>query len=82
MSQAEMFEDYKNDWQKEWEKMPEFEYVDKEPVQQIIVSFKIFADVVEFGKLVDQSVTPNTKNMWYPKQNNIKPGNFAYVDQD
>ena len=53
-------------WQEEWVGMPEYVSEDKKPVQQIIVSFKTYADVVEFGKRLSITITPKTNSTWFP----------------
>lgn len=54
-------------WRKEWVGMPEFDHEDLSPWKQIIVSFASRGDMLEFGKLVGQTVTPNTRSLWFPK---------------
>jgi len=61
-------------WRKEWKDMPEFIQKDLEPEIQIIVSFKNYKDVQEFGKLINQQLTPKTRSIWFPE---VKIGNVA-----
>lgn len=80
--QMNLFPDLKNEWEKEWKDMPEFKHVNSEPCQQIIVSFMTFEDVKKFGKLIGYNViTPNTKNLWFPKKELEAPKNYLYVDE-
>ena len=65
--QMNMFPELENEWQKEWHDMPEFNQEDKAPFKQIIISFKNFSDVKAFGELMQQTVTPKTQSMWFPK---------------
>lgn len=65
-TQKGLFDDFENEWQKEWKDMPEFISENKKPCQQIIVSFKSFEDVKEFGKRLGIQVTPNTNSSWFP----------------
>jgi len=80
--QFDMFPEFENEWEKEWHMMPEFLQQNTEPVQQIIVSFQSYDHVKQFGRLVDQNVTPNTKSVWYPKKETLPPKFFLYVDDD
>ena len=80
--QIEMFPDFENEWEKEWHDMPEFVQENQEPVQQIIISFQNYHQVKEFGKLLDQNVTPNTKSLWYPKRETLPPKFFLYIDEE
>jgi negative regulator of genetic competence, sporulation and motility len=64
--QQDLFEDFENEWEKEWKDMPEFVAENKKPYQQIIVSFKSFEDVKEFGRLLGITITPKTNSTYYP----------------
>ena len=77
----ELFPDYENTWQRECHAMPEFAQVDESCSQQIIVSFVCYDDVKEFGKLLEQKVTPNTKSLWYPTMEREAPKNYLYLDE-
>ncbi len=68
-------------WKPYWQDMPEFVQEDLEPIQQIIISFEFYEDVVAFGKLMNQTVTPFTQSMWFPKQNRDEPKNYLYVNE-
>jgi hypothetical protein len=67
-TQKSLFDDFENEWQKEWKNMPEFISKNKKPFQQIIISFKSFEDVKEFGKKLDLNVTPKTDGLWFPSK--------------
>jgi hypothetical protein len=54
-------------WKSEWKDMPEFIQDCVEPFQTIIMRFRSQEDVNAFSKLLDQTITPNTKSLWYPK---------------
>jgi len=56
-----------DDPQKEWSGMPEFEHNDMKPTKQIIVSFGSWQDYNAFGDLIDQTLTQDTRSIWYPK---------------
>jgi len=78
-----LFGDDFNDkiWETEYKGMPEFIQEDKEPIQKIIISFETQEDVEDFGKLVGQNITTDTKSLWFPKQNNEAPKNFVYLNE-
>ena len=67
-NELSLFPDFENEWQKEWKGMPEFIAENKEPSQQIIVSFRSFEDVKKFGELIGIKVTPKTKSTWFPER--------------
>ena len=51
-----------------WEGMPEFEQEDQESWKAIKVHFASEDDYRAFARLVGQSLTPQTKYIWYPYQ--------------
>lgn len=79
-----LFGDDFNDkiWKEEWQDMPEFIQRDREPMQHIVVNFDCYEDVEEFGKLIEQNVTPKTNSLWFPKQETIEPKNFLYINEN
>jgi hypothetical protein len=67
MSENSLFPDFENEIEREWKDMPEFIQEDKEPIKQLIVSFKNYDDYKEFAKLVNQALTKKTQSIWFPK---------------
>jgi hypothetical protein len=65
--QISLFDDYENEWQKEWKDMPEFVAENKKPYQQIVVSFKCYEDVKEFAKRLGIKVSPKTDCTYFPQ---------------
>lgn len=59
--------DIEEEWRKEWVGMPEFIQDDLTPWKQIIVSFAGLADMAAFAELVGQTITPNTRSIWFPE---------------
>lgn len=53
---------------KEWQGMPEFEQNTVDAFQTIIIRFKEEKDIVDFSNLIKQNITPQTKSLWFPKQ--------------
>ncbi len=68
-------------WQEEWQDMPEFIQEDLEPVKTLFVHFEDLKDLKEFSKAVDQKVSEATKSIWFPKADYIKPSNYVYTDE-
>jgi hypothetical protein len=54
-------------WVVEWRGMPEFIQEDLTPRYSVIVHFESDEDLSAFSKLVAQTVTPNTRSLWYPE---------------
>jgi len=51
----------------EWKEMPEFVQEEELYYKQIIIRFKTEKDYDNFGKLINQNLTLQTKSIWYPK---------------
>ncbi len=67
-------------WREEWQDMPEFIQKDKWEYQAIIVRFNSEKDIKEFAKLINQTITPLTKSIWFPKINEIAGTKFIGMD--
>ena len=80
--QLDMFPELKNNIDKEWVNMPEFDMKNLEPVKQIIVSFKTYGDMNKFAKLIEQPLTDKTQSVWYPKANIDKAFDKLYTSRD
>jgi hypothetical protein len=59
---------YLTDPAEEWQGMPEFDQEGSETYQDIIVHFVSAEDVELFAELVDQTITRQTKYIYYPKK--------------
>lgn len=55
------------EWKEHWVGMPEFVQKDLEPIKQITVSFESEEDMARFAELVGQTVTMNTRSIWFPE---------------
>lgn len=51
----------------EWDGMPEFTRESRAPVRRLVVNFETVEDHAEFGRLMGQSLTRYTDNIWYPE---------------
>jgi hypothetical protein len=68
---------------REWQNMPTFAHEDLSPQFQIIVNFACAADVQDFGKLVDQYISPRNgkqlQSLWFPEQELGRMVNKRYI---
>ena len=71
----------KEEWEKEWEDMPEFVQEDKESFQKITINFKCQEDVRAFGKLIKQKITPNTNSLRFPNEEGVSLDKFVYKNE-
>lgn len=67
-------------WKEHWQGMPEFEMRDLSPRQSIYVHFRNEADRQAFAELVKQTVTGQTRSIWFPKAEISKMMDKRYVD--
>lgn len=51
----------------EWIGMPEFSHRDMTPAYSVLVHFRNDDDVKRFAELVGQTITDNTRFIWFPK---------------
>ena len=80
MKQETLFDtDEFTKWHDEWQNMPEFVQEDLAPERQLIVSFATKEDVAKFSELIGQSITKDTKSLWFPRNDREKPSNFIYA---
>lgn len=70
------------DWQKEWEGMPEFNQQDLTSYQQIIVHFENKEDVEKFVKLIGQNISSQTRSIWYPEAEIGRIAGRAYFTEE
>ena len=66
-------------WVEEWQDMPEFVMEDKEPMKQLIVSFRDLEDYEKFSKLIEQPLTERTRSVWYPQVEIETYSDKAYI---
>jgi hypothetical protein len=63
-----LFEEYaQEDWEKEWQDMPEFVQPNIMPYRTINIHFNNKNDVKKFAELLEQTITIDTKYLWFPK---------------
>jgi len=51
-----------------WKGMPDFEHEDIGSWKQLIVHFDTKDDLEAFARLINQTLTPQTKSVWYPER--------------
>ena len=63
-----------NNWESEWNEMPEFVQDNKMSFRKIIVHFRNNEDINQFSKLLNQKITNKTKSLWFPPdiKDNVK----------
>ncbi len=69
-------------WEEHWQGMPEFIMEDQQPFRTFYIHFRNQEDLDEFLKLIDQTVTPKTKFLWYPKARIRHQTNKGYIDTE
>lgn len=67
-------------WREHWKGMPEFSQLDRPPFKTIYVHFETPGDMAAFGLLVEQTITMNTRSIWYPEAEILGYTRARYVD--
>jgi hypothetical protein len=65
----------------EWEGMPEFHQEDLTSKRKIFIHFRNEDDVQEFAKLINQTITPKQKSLWFPYLAPMKASHLRYSDE-
>lgn len=78
---SSLFDDFENEWQKEWKDMPEFSQSKKEPYSKIIIRFESEEDLQSFAKLIEQKLTKKTKSIWFPFKSHWGSAKKIWVDE-
>ncbi len=65
----------------EWQGMPEFEQEDKMAWRSLIVHFKDQESLDAFLKLIEQSVTEDTKYLWFPPEERMRVADLRYASE-
>ena len=75
-------EDFKEEWEKEWQDMPEYsQSSDFQPYRTIIIHFKNQDDVDNFEKIIKQRILPKQKSYWHPEAKIRKVSDIRYFDE-
>ena len=65
-----------------WIDMPEFDQQDASPKFEVVVRFMCWEHVEQFSQLIDQTITPKTKSLLFPKDGREKPSAFIWRNTD
>lgn len=68
-------------WKEQWQGMPEFVQEDQTPYKSIVVHFETLEDMQAFAQRVEQTVTVETRSIWYPKAEIERYANKRYKDE-
>lgn len=80
LAQESLFE-VDEDWKKEWVGMPEFSQKDLKPFKSVHLHFACLEDILIFGKLIDQTVTLETRSIWFPAAEIGRYANKRWKDE-
>ena len=58
-------------WEDHWKGMPDYEQ-NKAHHTKIQVKFTCPEDMVKFGELIGQKITPKTRGIWYPAPEGVR----------
>ena len=75
------FFDIPEQWEKEWQGMPEYKQTRLKAVRVLHMCFKSEEDIEAFGKLIGQNITPRYDTYWFPKLNMKVASGKKYVDE-
>jgi hypothetical protein len=67
-------------WTQQWHGMPEFVQQNLMPFKTVYVHFDNFDDVRKFAELINQTITMETKSLWFPKADMAKVSNMRWVE--
>lgn len=77
----DLFPELLSDWEKEWQDMPEFVQNDEFAFRSIKIHFQNIEDIQKFAKLINQTIGPKTKYIWYPEVVNFPNRHYRYIDE-
>jgi hypothetical protein len=77
-----LFDDFENEWQKEWKDMPEFIQEDLTSFRKIIIHFRNNEDVKEFAELLGIKITPKQPSLWFPEMPIRRASHLRYINNE
>ena len=80
-NQQTLFDDIDDIYQSEWKGMPEFNMKPEVPILTIKLNFKTKEDIEKFSELINQKISFNTENYWFPKLNRKAFSEKKYYDE-
>ena len=69
------------DWEAHWKGMPDFAQRNLAPWKTVYVHFENRADMESFAKLTGQTITLNTRSIWWPEAEIGKMVDKRYIDE-
>jgi hypothetical protein len=79
VGQASLF-DLPPNWAEDWKGMPEFICEDLTAWKSITVNFASLNDLQAFARLIGQTVTTETRSLWFPKAEIDHTVHLQYID--
>lgn len=67
-------------WEEHWKGMPEYVSQDLTPFKTVYVHFDKREDMQAFAALVGQTITLDTKSIWYPRAEIGRIADKRYID--
>jgi len=58
-------------WEDHWKGMPDFEQ-NSAHFRKMTVKFETEADMIKFGEVIGQKITPKTRGIWYPAPEEVR----------
>jgi hypothetical protein len=69
-------------WRAEWKDMPEFTQQDLTPWKSMLVHFESPGDLARFAVLVEQTLSPRTRSIWFPAAEIGRYANKRYISYE
>lgn len=70
----------KESWREHWGGMPEYENENLLPMYSVRVNFSSYEDMQAFAQLIENTVTPKTQSVWFPKQDKAELSDKEWVN--
>lgn len=67
-------------WDEHWVGMPEFNQKNLLPLKQVTINFASYDDMRKFAEIIGQTITTQTRSVWYPPQDKANLKGLEYVD--
>jgi hypothetical protein len=77
--QLGLFEDF---YELHWQQMPEFVQDGKKGFAEVLVRVRNEEDLKKLAELLDQTITQQTKSIWYPALEKGLNAHKRWVDED
>jgi len=74
--------DVGEDWEEDWQGMPEYIAEDYSSWKKITVHFRDEKSLAAFSNIIGQPITVRTKGIWFPKEKEYHYTDRRYVDEE